>query len=198
MPDETKSSLIDYRPDGRVRLSLLDKTTTLRRPTMGEVHRFQDALADGIDEWLILERKHGENLSEAAAELGVDLDADPLAEAAGKLLGYWQTVSADMADADTRTETLAGWVGEVVDAQPKDDEPPPPEWATMQRKMRREHQRTVAGLWIALGRDVVSTLAKPTEQLPDSDDELDPAIASQSLYVALLRHWTHVPLPSGV
>lgn len=191
-------SIISFKADGKVRLLLDGKQVSLRRPKMGEVHRFQDALDDALDEWVRLTEQHQENLAEKADELGVDLDANPIAEAAARLLGNWATLSTEMPDSEKRTETLTGWVQEVVEgASAKDDEPESHEWRSARRKLNRDLNRKVAGLWIALGRDIVATLAPPNQQPPDDDDELDPALGSQSLYVALLRHWTHVPLPSG-
>lgn len=63
------------------------------------------------------------------------------------------------------------------------------------RDANRKHARKVMGLWFGLGRDVFKTLSK--DALPDADEDLDPALGNQSLYVALLRHWQEVPLGSG-
>jgi len=195
--EETESSIVDYRPDGTVRVMLSGKAAKLRRPTVGDVWRFQEGLTDTFDEWQDLQDCHRDTVREAAAAVGVDMDPDPLVDAVGKVLGGWAVLVAEMGDeqADERSALLGGWVAEIADSDPQEGDPPPKEWRKTLRELNRANNRQAMGLWFALNRQVFAALSTTT--LPDDDEELDPALGSQSLVVALLRHWQTVPLPSG-
>ncbi len=193
----TDSTIVDYRPDGTVRVTLGAKSAKLRRPTVGELWRFQEGLTDAVDDWQDLAEAHRDKVRAAAEEHGVDMDPDPLVDAVGKVLGGWGVLVSEMdeAKAEERTALLSGWLGEVSGGEAQEGDPPSKEWKRTLRDLNRVHNREAMGLWFRLGRDVFGTLGNTA--LPDADEDLDPALGSQSLYVALLRHWQTVPLPSG-
>lgn len=192
------AELLDLKPDGTARLTLNGKTVTLRRPTVGQVRAVHDAAIDAADRAADIAEDHAERVRDAAAEHGVDLDADPVADAAGRVLGYWRTVAAQMDDktADERTVLLRGWVDEVVaDAEPDTGDDPASDraWRRALRDLNRQQQREQQAGYFDIGRLVVKELAAGSFTLPDDDDDLDPMLGQSWAYTDLIRHWTSRP-----
>lgn len=193
MPTQEPSTLIVYKPSGEVRVTF-DKVYRLKRPTVGELRAVREGMVAASDEMTDMAEEHQEMLAMIAEEHDVDIDTDPKVEAAGVLLGAWATLAADMPEAEERTRTLAGWLDGVGEAHEPAVQPTAYKRAV--RDANRDLNRKIEAIWFALGRETFAALA-PRDALPEDDDDLDPALGSQTLYVGLVRHWQTTPFPSG-
>ncbi len=193
--------ILDPKPDGTARLLLFGKPVRLGKPTMRTLRLLSDGIDERADEVQDSTEDLQARLREAAADLGVDLDTDPVADSAGRLLGHWARIAAEMTEDEraTRTDQLTDWVTGVLGDMPeaRDDEPVPKEWKRTRRDLIREHNRTVQALFFDLARQIWPDVAPSNSTLPAEDDDMDPALANPRLYAALRDHWTAVPLPSG-
>lgn len=192
------AELVQFKDDGSVVLALSSGRLVLRRPTVGQVRKVQDATiaasdaaADAIDD-------HEQRVAEAADEAGVEV-TDPNAVAAGHVLAGWAVLST-LLPADVvqgRTEELSGWVAEATDAAPADEDQieaaESREWRRTVRDLNRRFNRDQQTAWFDVGRLVVSELGK-SGGLPDDDDDLDPLFGSAGFYTSLIKHWTTRPL----
>ncbi len=192
------ADIVTMKDDGTVVLNLTTGRVTLRRPTVGQVRAVQDATIDAGDAGVDLAETSKERMEEAAETLGIDI-SDPLSEAAAKVLTGWSQLAGAVEDGATRTETLAGWVAEAVETVPDAaadlSAAEARQWRRTQRDENKRVNREMQAVWFEVGRLIVKALAGGSKgDLPDDDDDLDPALGQPSLYTRLLRHWTTVPL----
>lgn len=188
------SDLIDLKPDGTAVLKLAGKQMRLRRPTVGVLNDLDDRYTETVYGNQDLLEEHQEAVREAAEEFGFDAEHTK-ADAAGRILGYWQVVSAGEDWAKERTKTLTGWlqdVAEGVEASTGEDPSRSVEWRRAKRKLERTLSRQVQSEWFKVGRFMVEQTGNP-DQLPDDDRDLDPMFGSDVLYRRIIKHWSTVP-----